>query len=85
MRRVRAGAYVYGDYLIRYLAWLEESWDGTRDRYRPWHIYRRASRIQKRILLECTATLDEAKAYVLAQAQADRAAGQPAPMLCDSA
>jgi len=71
MRRVRAGAYVEGDYLIRYLAWLDESWDGERDKYRPWHIYRRASRIQKRILLETAATLDEAKAFVARQLQQD--------------
>jgi hypothetical protein len=71
MRRLRAGAYSQADYLIRYLGWLE-GWDGVREEYRPWHIYRRASHIDSRILLESARTLDEAKAFVAAHLDQDR-------------
>lgn len=71
MRRLRTGAYVKGDYLIRYLAWLNEEWDGPRESYRPWHVFRRASHISARILLERLPTLDEATAYVATQLQED--------------
>ena len=64
MKRLRAGAYVHGDYLIRYSAWLGEEWDGPRAKYCPWHVYRRASSISNRMRLDALRTLEEAKAYV---------------------
>ncbi len=61
-----------GDYLIRYAAWLGEEWDGPREHYRPWHVYRRASQISNRMHLEVMETLEEAKTYVSEQIAADR-------------
>lgn len=60
MKRLRAGAYASGNYLIRYHAWLGESWDGPREEYKPWHVFRRASVIDNRTLIERTATLEQA-------------------------
>jgi hypothetical protein len=73
MDRIRSGAYAMGDYLIRYSAWLGVDWDGPRESYRPWHVYRRASHIDNRMHLEALATLAEAEAYVLAQIAGDAA------------
>jgi hypothetical protein len=64
MKRLRAGAYASGDYLIRYIAWLGEGWDGPRENYKPWHIFRRASPISSRMLLDRAATLEEAQQCV---------------------
>lgn len=72
MNRLRSGAYALGDYLIRFAAWLGEDWDGPREIYRPWHVYRRASRLDNRMHLESLTTLEEAKAYVVEQVAADR-------------
>jgi hypothetical protein len=63
MRRLRTGAYTEGNYLIRYLGWLE-GWDGPREKYLPWHVFRRASHISDRVLLDRAATLEDAKALV---------------------
>ena len=71
MKRLRAGAYAQGDYLIRYFAWLNDEWDGPQRRHLPWHVYRRASHISARILLERLASLEDAKAYVAGQIQKD--------------
>ena len=72
MRRVRAGAYVEGDYLIRYFAWLGSEWDRPREQYRPWHVFRRASQISSRILLDTCATRPEAERFVAQQIALDR-------------
>lgn len=78
MKRLRAGAYAQGDYLVRYLAWLNEDWDGTRAAYRPWHVFRRASHITSRILLERFFNLEDAKQFVSEQIRADHSYKQPA-------
>ncbi len=72
MRRLRAGAYVEGDYLIRYLGWLGEAWDGARTEYRPWHVFRRASAVSNRTLLDRFKELSDAQGFVAGQIAADR-------------
>ncbi len=72
MKKLRSGAYAEGDYLIRYASWLGDDWDGPREAYRPWHVYRRASQISNRMHLEAMETLEKAKAYVAEQLAADR-------------
>jgi hypothetical protein len=76
MKRLRAGAYGEGDYLIRYMSWLGEDWDGPRSEYRPWRVYRRGSSISDRVLLEKLASLDEATAYVKRQLAKDGNRGE---------
>lgn len=67
MRRLRAGAYSFANYLIRYHAWLGPEWDGAREAYKPWHIFKRTSTIGGRILVEKLGSLDEAQRFVAAQ------------------
>lgn len=72
MRRLRAGAYSHGDYLIRYSSWLGEEWDGPKNEYKPWCVYRRGSSISDRVLMETLSSLEEAVAYVRKQIASDQ-------------
>ena len=64
LKRLQKGTYECGDYLVVHTSWLGEKWDGPRDRFRGWKIYKAGSSIERRLLVDAFATREEAYRYV---------------------
>ena len=64
LKRIRKGAYECGDYLVVHVRWTNEKWDGPRDSYRGWQVYRAGSAIERRLLLDTFRTLADAHRFI---------------------
>ncbi len=71
LKRIHKGAYECAGFLIQRIAWTNEKWDGPRDSYRGWKVYRRGSFIEKRVLVETLQTRRHAYDYVQRQMSSD--------------
>jgi len=61
------GAYECQGFLVIHVAWINERWDGPREKFLGWQVYRTGSLIEKRVLLDAFATRGAAYDYVKRQ------------------
>jgi len=71
LKRLRKGAYECDVYLVLYSRWISEGWDGPRESYRPWRVYKRASTLKPRAFLDAFRTRSEAHRFVAAELAGD--------------
>lgn len=64
LKRIRKGAYECGAYLVLYSRWVNEDWDGPSEMHRPWRVFRRASPLTRRALLDSFGTRAEAHRFI---------------------
>ncbi len=72
LKRIRKGAYECRGFLVLHVSWISESWDGPREKFLGWQIYRTGSSIEKRVLLDAFATRRAAYDYVKRQLDTTR-------------
>ena len=76
-KRIRKGAYEANGFLVVRSPWLNERWDGPRERFLPWKVFHSGSYIEKRVFLDGFLTRREAFAFVEQRLRANR----PGPLL----
>ncbi len=67
LKRIRKGAYECQGFLVIHTAWTNERWDGPREKFLGWQVYRSGSLIERRVLLDAFATRGAAYDYVKRQ------------------
>ncbi len=72
LKRIRKGAYECQGFLVIYIPWTNERWDGPRETFLGWQVYRAGSFIEKRVLLDAFATRRAAYDYVKRQLDSTR-------------
>ncbi len=67
LKRIRKGSYECESFLVVHAPWNNERWDGPRESYRGWQVYRAGSFIEKRVLLDSFPSLRSAYKFVVRQ------------------
>ncbi len=63
-KRIRKGAYQCTNFLVVRSPWLNERWDGPKERFNGWRVYRSGSYIERRVLEDAFPTRTAAFDYV---------------------
>ena len=67
LKRIRKGAYECQGFLVIYAPWTNEKWDGPRENFLGWQVYRAGSAIERRVLIDAFASRRAAYDYIKRQ------------------